>query len=959
MALTPWRDVVAPQPDVRARRPREDQFMVNLAAVLSGDAEPEYRAPVTFFERTYVTAGMRDLLAAVLTRLTGGDAPPVIQLKTAFGGGKTHSLLALYHAVRAPGPIGQAGLWPRGLPVAADAVPPVRVAVLPCPAFDVTRPRHYPALPGQPVRTLWGELAWRLLGPEGYALVAAADAQGVAPGGATLVTLLRAASPCLILVDEIVAYVRNLYRVAAIPPSGSFDAQLTFVHNLTEAVQQVRDAALVATLPASDVELGGEGGEAALERLEPIFGRVETVWRPVAVEEAFAVVRRRLFGAVADPAAQAATCQAFWDYYRRHRDLFPPEAREARYRERLEEAYPLHPELFDRLYAEWSTLDGFQRTRGVLRLLAGAVHTLWAATDPAPLILPGTLPLDDDYVRAELTKPLPESEAWHTVLETDIDGPRSAAYRLDAEVLRYGQVQAARRLARALFFETAPAAAGAGLRGVDWPRLRLATLMPGDTPGLFRDALTQLQQTRTSYVHRAAEPGDPDSERYWVDLRQSLERVADQRAEELVRERIRVDAHLVGLLRERVAAARGVPAQVIDQAEALAASADVPDGGREAEGVRLLVLHPAHGWRGVHSPAREAAETLVRQHGPDPRRWQTRLVCLAPLGDEVGNLRRQAARWLAWDSILRDARVLNLDAYQHDEAERAREAQAQAVAQALAQTYRVLLAPAQTPEEAQAQPPTLHWDAVTLPPAPDPIRAAWQRAVADEWVRTAFDPRFLALALAQWFWPQGPAVAVPALWDAFCRYLYLPRLQHADVFRASVIAGVEAGLFAWAAEADPAAGRYAGVVRGTAPPALAEGLAGWLVQPDAVAPDLSGAGPGPGPADPGAAGAAGPGPTTRPGGFPVPPPPPGPPPSPGPRAVVVTAAWHGPDAYRLASRVGTIQEEILGALLGSPSVAVDAELVVRVRSPEGWPADRLRAALENARTLGCDITVEE
>lgn len=956
MALKPWRQVAVPHRDVQAGRTRKDEFMADLAAVLSGEAEEEYRLPGEFFRRTFVTAGMRDLLASVLGRLIRGDGDPVVQLKTAFGGGKTHSMLALYHLVRSPQRIASEGLWPEGMGVSPEAVPQVRVAVLACPSLDPNRPREHPELGGRQVRTLWGELAARLLGPDGFALVREADERGAAPGTETLVELLRAAAPCLILIDEFVAYVRNLYRLADTPPSGSFDSNLTFLHSLTEATKRVRNAALVASLPVSQIELGGEGGEAALERVEQIFGRVEAIWRPVSVEESFEVVRRRLFSEVTDAGARDATCQAFFQFYRRHRSEFPAEASEPRYLERLLGAYPVHPEVFDRLYSDWSTLDGFQRTRGALRLLSAVVHALWAENDPSPLILPGSLPLREDAVRSELTRPLPETENWNTVIEADVDGPRSAAYRLDVQNPRYGKILAARRLARSIFFETAPGAAGQGVRGVDEARIRLAVAQPDDSLGPFHDCLEQLQQNHTTYLHRAADGHGQATDRFWFDLRQSLERVAAQRANELLREGTEPDREILARLRGLVRSGLGrdsafAAASVVQHADAALASADIPD----EEVARLVVLHPAHGYReGGGSEAEKAAETILARRGQDGRKFQNMLVFLAPIRLEADNVRRQAARYLAWDSILRDEKVLNLDAYQKDEAERSRKRQSEAVDRAIASTYRVLLVPSQTQVEAQQDPPAIHWDANMFPAAENAIAAAAHRAAGDEVVRRAFSPDLLVPHLNAWFWDSEPHVELARLWECFARYLYLPRLRDAGVLRACVRAGVEAGLFAFADGQAPAPGTYTGVViRHT--PRLSEGAwHGLLVRPDAARGESGQALGGPHAPEGGQAGELTHGQVAASGAS-----------IPASRTcsshtreVVVFGSWRGSDVLRLSSHVAKAQEEVLAELLSAFGAEGEAELRVVVRTPEGIPEDNLRVVLENAKAIGVRVEVQ-
>ena len=131
--------------------------------------------------------------------------------------------------------------------------------------------------------------------------------------------------------------------------------------------------------------------------------------------------------------------RAFADLYRTQQQEFPPECRDADYEKRIKAAYPIHPEIFDRLYTDWSTLVKFQRTRGVLRLMAAVIHSLWEKGDRNPLILPANIPIDDPRVQFELTRYL--SDNWVPVIEKDVDGPNSLPLRLDGEVPEPRQVR--------------------------------------------------------------------------------------------------------------------------------------------------------------------------------------------------------------------------------------------------------------------------------------------------------------------------------------------------------------------------------------------------------------------------------------------------------------------------------------------------------------------------------------
>jgi hypothetical protein len=202
------------------------------------------------------------------------------------------------------------------------------------------------------------------------------------------------------------------------------------------------DCLLVISLPASDTteyphgsshsgaddaEVGGQRGREALDRLRNVVGRVESSWRPASAEEGFEIVRRRLFEPMADPVQfknRDVVARAFADLYRTQQAEFPPECRDADYEKRIKAAYPIHPEIFDRLYTDWSTLVKFQRTRGVLRLMAAVIHSLWEKGDKNPLIMPANISIDDPRVQFELTRYL--SDNWVPVIEKDVDGPSPA-----------------------------------------------------------------------------------------------------------------------------------------------------------------------------------------------------------------------------------------------------------------------------------------------------------------------------------------------------------------------------------------------------------------------------------------------------------------------------------------------------------------------------------------------------
>ena len=271
-------------------------------------------------------------------------------------------------------------------------------------------------------------------------------------------------APVVILMDEMVGYLRQ-FQDGKTYAAGTFDSNLSFIQALTEAITAVPKAVLLASLPESDTEMGSVMGKKSLAALEKYFGRVQALWKPVATDEAFEIVRRRLFNPISDTESMEAVCRAFADHYTGNADSFPIETLEADYLRRLKQAYPIHPEVFTRLYEDWSTLDGFQRTRGVLKLMAKVIYRLWKDGNRDYMITPGALPLYDADIKNESIYYLPQG--WDPVVDRDIDGDRAQTTSIDTNDPRLGAAQAARRTARTIFLGSAPSVQGQMVRGID------------------------------------------------------------------------------------------------------------------------------------------------------------------------------------------------------------------------------------------------------------------------------------------------------------------------------------------------------------------------------------------------------------------------------------------------------------------------------------------------------------
>lgn len=917
--LRPWREVITPHQDVASGRYQQAEFAADLYQVWKGEAAAEYSKPAEFFGRTYITEGLRNLLLGAVRRLRGEGGDPIVGLQTNFGGGKTHSLIALFHLASGYPPASLPGVEQMLVEVGLGAPPAAKVAVLDGQKLQPGTVERKDD--GTEVRTLWGELAWQLAGRDGYEVVADADRTSTNPGAA-LIELFRRHSPCLILIDEWVAYARQLYGEEARLPAGSFDTQFTFAQALTDAAKAVPDAMLVVSIPASDIEVGGEGGRQALIRLQNVVGRMETSWKPATADEGFEIVRRRLFEPVAPELARErdAVVHAFGELYRSARAEFPAECAEGEYERRLRAAYPIHPELFDRLYGEWSTLERFQRTRGVLRLMASVIYELWRREDRSLLIMPGMLPIEASQVVDELTRYL--DEPWTPVISTDVDGENALPLRIDNHNPAFMRYSAARRVARTIFLGSAPIKEAAN-RGIDDRRVKLGCVQPGEPPATFGDALRRLSN-EALYL-------STDGQRYWYSLQQTVTRLAADRAG-LIRED-QVDQEIEKRL--RADRERGDFARIHHAPQA---PGDVDD----EDAVRLVVLAPAHphSSKSEQSPAREFAERVLEERAGGPRLNRNMLVFAAPDSARLEELRDAIRNYMAWDSIDREQDSLNLDTVQRSQVAARKREWDESVTQRLRESYQWLLTPGATADE-----PTIRWEAVRVGGS-DPLAVrASRRLRSEEGLITTYSGARLRMDLDRIPLWRDSHVAVRDLWSYYSQYLYLPRLRDVNVLLEAVADGIgrldwQQDGFAYAEGWDEGGRRYVGIRAG-------EGMAlgeprGLVVKPEAVVSQLA--------ADraegqPAASGQRPEGQQESTGGVLA---------EPTVETDQKPRRFYGAvelDPLRLTRDAGQIAEAIVQHLTGLVGGEVKVRLEVEAEIPDGVPEDVVRTVTENAKTL--------
>jgi hypothetical protein len=815
--LKPWIEVALPHPDVLANRFKEAEFAADLFAVDAGHATEDYGAPENFFRITFLTEGLRRVLTSSLQRLAGNGGDPVIGLQTAFGGGKTHTMLGVYHLAKSTelDHLEGVGALFRSAGLTGWKKPQVAVFVGSSKGTDTSLILQN----GPKVHTLWGYIAWRLAGDRGLKIVAEAEAARTNPGSELMVEVLKLAGPSVILLDELVAYARQL-------PDHRFEAFLSFVQSLTEGVKIAPNALLVGSLPEAHAEAGGAKGVEALTRLEKVFGRLQSPWMPASGDETYEIIRRRLFQTLDSDGERARdeTIKAFHDLYKKNAAEFPPEAKEGRYYDLLRMSYPIHPELFDRLSKDWASLPNFQRTRGVLRFMANVVGVLWRDGVHDPLITPARVPISNERIRASVLYPL--DSGFAAVVDKEVDGAGSLPDQIESNPQRrISQMHAATRAARAVFLCSAPLVGrpNAGLNGAG---LRLACAEPGDQLAIFGEALRELSQ-RATYLYEEAG-------RYWFSTQPTLNRVAEDRAKSYSDHE--VDAAISKVLVEDAMAKGGF--------HRVFAASDDPTTIDEAPTLSLVILSPStpHAGKGVaKSAATDAATDVLTRCRASQRRFRNTLIFVVADEALLGTARESMRRSMSWASIVSDDRLQQQltqaqVADTKDKAKTSRDGAQRAVRNA----WSHILFPTKTATTEVGKAFDLEHLSLTAKDKGAIPVGVYEKARGDGVAMEKLGPDSLWVAIKP-LWPEDrPHLAISEIAEWFASYVYLPKVRDRVVLDQAIrdaLAKFDAA-FGYAESFDAASNAYVGLMYArTAPDVF--GPSALLVRADVVKDHLS------------------------------------------------------------------------------------------------------------------------
>jgi len=478
--IAAWYDNCLPHYDIRSGILDESVFAANLSEVALGTGPEVYNNPSTFFAKTYITAGLRDIANRVVKALNGEETENrVISLQTGFGGGKTHTLISIYHIVKS-------GARILGMEsckhILQDGITPnfenAKVAVFTNNTTDVSQGRQ--TTEGFTIYTLWGEIAYQLGGTAAYEKIKQNDIDRTAPTSAILKPIIQEAGTSLILIDELADYCVKATS-KAVGAGNLFSQTNSFMQTLTEVVSSVPKCVLIATLPASATEVADtQIGQTILDSLQTRIVRIGSSVKPVDDEEIYEVVRRRLFEQIDNTSIVELVSKRYKDmFHNRYRDL-PEYCDKMEYANKIKKSYPFHPELIEMFRQRWGSDPRFQRTRGVLRLLASIVQDLWrrkeTLTGSQALIHTSDVNLENvGSLTGTITNLMGSN--WETVMLADVYGSSSNARKIDESdpTGNIGQYHLTQGIATTLLM----ASVGANQnKGLDIKQLKLCMLRP-------------------------------------------------------------------------------------------------------------------------------------------------------------------------------------------------------------------------------------------------------------------------------------------------------------------------------------------------------------------------------------------------------------------------------------------------------------------------------------------------
>jgi hypothetical protein len=770
-SIPSWRFVVTPRKEIAEGTDLSNNaFALNLSSLVSGKQGADLPAPISFFDRTYLTNGIKLLLKAVAQRINGNGTTPVIEVRTSFGGGKTHSMLAAYYMVRDSKQIKDLKGVTSLLNEAGISSLPENCATAVVVGTDLSTTTARKA-EGSLIKTIWGEIAYQLYQtsgkPEAFEVMKKNNLENGTPTTSEFKAMLEKSGPTLIIIDELVAYARKLDGTNSI--GGDFESFLTGMQALTEAVCESPRAILVCSIPESEAELGGERGKAVAASLKKVFSRVALTWQTAEEDESFNIVRRRIFN---DPSEDdekkiRGYCQKYIEMYRGDSSsLFGTFATQTDLLDKMVECYPFHPLVFDLLYKKWGSLENFQRTRSVLSLLSTAVNYFWNSSDQSPLITPGNFPIDCVNIKTDLINKL-QSEAWNSVIDTEFNTRGSIAVKLDNGKADFGKLNACKKISTAIFLGSVPSSSSRGLQDDE---IFASVASPNDSGSyyIYKNALDIIKKSSSHINENGAT--------YWFDTAPSINKVI-----ETIRSQITGDEIHKALQKYAAPLFRGDFSVPLEINTWPASSADIPDDRL----LRLAILSDQmpYSEQSISSLSKETFLEFVRKHGEANRINRNRLLLLAPDSSLIQEAQDEIKTELALERAKADETLTQMQLNSLKVRIKNTENE---ISNSILSAYKWVLKFRALDESDLDK---IDIVPLEITPGSNMLQTIFEALKRDDTLVPKLAPSSLIIQIQKYYFnsqKECKPLKIDDLYNDFCKFLFLPKITSLDVLTSSV-----------------------------------------------------------------------------------------------------------------------------------------------------------------------------
>lgn len=635
--LPSWFNNVIPHYDIRQGALDESVFAANLGEVALGTGREVYRNQVEFFQKTFVTAGLKSISNRVVRALNGEETENrVVSLQTGFGGGKTHTLISLYH-IAMGGKALLSSVYTANI-FEKEVIPKydqAKVVIFTDNTTDVIQGRTTDE--NITIYTLWGEIAYQLGGIEGYNTIKSNDEKRVAPTASLLKPILEQVAPCMILIDELANYCN---KASGIKVGGGTlsDQTISFMQALTEVVSSTPRCVLIATLPTSAAEVASTAiGSQILSALENRIVRVGASIKPVDDEEIFEVVRRRLFEDIGDQQIIEAVINRYKSTYHNRRSDLPAYADRMEYVNKMRKSYPFHPELIDMFRLKWGNDSRFQRTRGVLRLLASIVSDLWQRRNS----LSGTQALihTSDVVLSNvpsLTGTITSlmGNQWETVMHADVAGTSSNACKIDNENPNYGKFNLTQGIATTILMGSF---GNLQNKGLSMDELKLCVLKPNAFNHNDVDGALNKLEVMAHYLY----VGNVGHKSYWFQSKPNINILINQAKSEIDKTK-----QFAEIIKRLTAVAKSITSfnKVL-----VSPTSDIP----EQRNLSLVIMGPdyATNLSNISNKTKSFIENIALRKGTTDRIYRNTILYLVCSESGLGILQNKILEYLSCEKI--------------------------------------------------------------------------------------------------------------------------------------------------------------------------------------------------------------------------------------------------------------------------------------------------------------------